>query len=138
MSRQVLLINITRMGDLVQMGTLLQRLQEEWPGVAVDLVVDRRFAEVATLLPHLRRIITYDFHGLVDESRVAVHDVVSLFREMTRWAAPLVEARYDRVINLTFNRRSGFLASYVGAKEVRGSRLRRTETWRSVTPGWRI
>lgn len=120
MSRQVLLINITRMGDLVQMGTLLQRLQEEWPGVAVDLVVDRRFAEVATLLPHLRRIITYDFHGLVDESRVAVHDVVSLFREMTRWAAPLVEARYDRVINLTFNRRSGFLASYVGAKEVRG------------------
>ena len=39
MSRQVLLINITRMGDLVQMGTLLQRLQHEWPGAAVDLVV---------------------------------------------------------------------------------------------------
>ena len=120
MSKQVLLINITRMGDLVQMGTLLQRLQHEWPGAAVDLVVDERFAPVAKLLPHLRHIVGYDFHRLVDESRAQTKDVVTLYRDMTRWAAPLVEARYDRVINLTFNRRSGRLASYVGATEIRG------------------
>ena len=120
MSKQVLIINITRMGDLVQMGTLLRRLQHEWPGAAVDLVVDHRFAPIAGLLPHLRRVIGYDFHRLVDESRAQSKDVVTLFRDMTRWAAPLVEARYDRVINLTFNRRSGLLASYVGAKEIRG------------------
>ena len=114
MSKQVLLINITRM------GTLLQRLQYEWPGAAVDLVVDRRFAPIAKLLPHLRHIIEYDFHRLVDESRAQTKDVVTLYREMTGWAAPLIEARYDRVVNLTFNRRSGLLASYVGAKEIRG------------------
>lgn len=120
MSKQVLLINITRMGDLVQMGTLLQRLQHEWPGVAVDLVVDQRFAPVASLLPHLRQVIAYDFHRLVDESRAQAKDVVTLFQDMTRWAEPLVEAQYDRAINLTFNRRSGFLTSYVGAREIRG------------------
>lgn len=120
MSKQILLINITRMGDLVQMGALLQRLQHEWPGAAVDLVVDQRFAAVARLLPHLRHIVTYDFHGLVDESRAQTKDVVTLYRDVTRWAAPLAEARYDRVINLTFNRRSGFLTSYVGAKDIRG------------------
>jgi len=120
MIRQVLLINITRMGDLVQMGTLLQRLQHEWPGAAVDLVVDARFAPVAKLLPHLRHVISYDFHRLVDESRAQTTDVVSLYREMTRWATPLVEAGYDRAVNLTFNRRSGLLTSYVGAKEIRG------------------
>lgn len=120
MSKQVLLINITRMGDLVQMGTLLQRLQYEWPGAAVDLVVDDRFAPVAKLLPHLRHVISYDFHRLVDESRAQTTDVVSLYRDMTRWAEPLVEAGYDRAVNLTFNRRSGLLTSYVGAKEIRG------------------
>ena len=120
MSKQVLLINITRMGDLVQMGTLLQRLQHEWPGATVDLVVDRRFASVASLLPHLRHVVAYDFHGLVDESRAQAKDVVTLFQDMTRWAAQLVEAQYDRAINLTFNRRSGFLTSYVGAREIRG------------------
>lgn len=120
MSKQVLLINITRMGDLVQMGTLLQRLQHEWPGAAVDLVVDQRFASVASLLPHLRHVVAYDFHGLVDESRAEAKDVVTLFQDMTRWAAPLVDAQYDRAINLTFNRRSGLLTSYVGAREIRG------------------
>jgi len=120
MSKRVLLINITRMGDLVQMGTLLQRLQHEWPGAEVDLVVDQRFAPVAKLLPHLRHIVAYDFHRLVDESRAQTKDVVTLYQDMTRWAAPLVEAQYDRVINLTFNRRSGLLTSYVGAKEMRG------------------
>lgn len=120
MSIRVLLINITRMGDLVQMGTLLQRLQHESPGAEVDLVVDQRFAPVAKLLPHLRHIVGYDFHRLVDESRAQTKDVVTLYQEMTRWAAPLIEARYDRVVNLTFNRRSGLLTSYVGAKEIRG------------------
>ena len=120
MNKQVLLINITRMGDLVQMGTLLQRLQHEWPGAEVDLVVDQRFAPVAKLLPHLRHIVGYDFHRLVDESRAQTKDVVTLYQEMARWAAPLVEAQYDRVVNLTFNRRSGLLTSYVGAKEIRG------------------
>ncbi|HMW86894.1 MAG: glycosyltransferase family 9 protein [Nitrospira sp.] len=120
MNKRVLLINITRMGDLVQMGTLLQRLQHEWPGAEVDLVVDQRFAPVAKLLPHLRHIVEYDFHRLVDESRAQTKDVVTLYHDMTRWAAPLVEARYDRVVNLTFNRRSGLLTSYVGAKEIRG------------------
>ncbi len=120
MTKQVLLINITRMGDLVQMGTLLRRLQHEWPGAAVDLVVDRRFAPVAALLPHLRHIVTYDFHRLMEDSRVRATDVVSLYREVKSWAAPLVEAGYDRVVNLTFNRRSGFLTSYIGAREIRG------------------
>ena len=70
MNRQVLILNITRMGDLVQMGTLLSRLQEEWPGVAVDVIVDRRFAAVASLLPGLRDIITYDFHALIDDHAI--------------------------------------------------------------------
>lgn len=120
MSRQVLLINITRMGDLVQMGALLHRLQEEWPGVGVDLVVDRRFAPVAALLPFLRRVYPYDFHALVDDTRVNARDLVSLYRDTATWALPLAQAGYDRVINLTFNKRSGLLASFIGAPDVRG------------------
>ena len=117
MNRRVLLINITRMGDLVQMGALLNRLQQEWPGADIDLVVDQRFAPVAALLPHLRRVITYDFHALVDETRVNRRDVITLYRDIAAWAYPLTMGGYDRIVNLTFNKRSGFLASYVGAPD---------------------
>jgi ADP-heptose:LPS heptosyltransferase len=120
MNRRVLLINITRMGDLVQMGALLNRLQQEWSGADIDLVVDQRFAPVAALLPHLRRVITYDFHELVDETRVNRRDVITLYRDIAAWAYPLTMGGYDRIVNLTFNKRSGFLASYVGAPDIRG------------------
>lgn len=120
--KQVLIINITRMGDLVQMGPLLARLQEESPGVMIDLVVDRRFAPVASMLKGLRNVVGFDFHELIDSSRAAVKDVVSLFQEVAGWARPLAERKYDRLINLTFNRPSAFLASYIGAPDIRGGR----------------
>lgn len=120
MTKQVLILNVTRMGDLIQMGPLLARLEHEWPGVAIDLVVDVRFAPVASLLRGLRHIHTYDFHTLVDETRVSAKDLVTQFEELRRWAAPLAAIRYDRIINLTFNKRSGYLAAFVGASDIRG------------------
>lgn len=119
--KQVLILNITRMGDLVQMGALLDRLHEEWPGVGVDLVVDRRFAPVASLLRGLREVIALDFHALIDESRALVKDVVALYQDVAVWAKPLAERRYDRVINLTFNKPSALLAGFIGAPDVRGA-----------------
>lgn len=120
--KQVLIINITRMGDLVQMGALLSRLQEEWPGVSVDLIVDRRFASVAALMTGLREVIAFDFHELIDESRAAVKDVVALYREVNTWVRPLTQRRYDRIINLTFNRPSALLTGAIGAPDIRGAR----------------
>jgi ADP-heptose:LPS heptosyltransferase len=110
------------MGDLVQMGTLLSRLHEEWPDVEIDLVVDRRFAGVASLLTGLRDVITYDFHELIDLSRAAVRDVATLYRDAKAWARPLQERRYDRIVNLTFTPASSFLAGYIGAADYRGGR----------------
>ncbi len=120
MATQMLIINITRMGDLVQTGPLIDRLHRERPGAAIDLVVDRRFAPMAALLPGLRHIEAFDFEGLVETCRVMAKDVTALYRQVATWTQPLVERRYDRVINLTFNRRSGLLAACVGAPDIRG------------------
>ena len=84
--KQVLIINITRMGDLIQMIPLLGRLEEEWPGVAIDLIIDKEFAHVAQLLPGIRQMLVYDFQELMDESRVCARDVVSLYQDLANWA----------------------------------------------------
>ena len=118
--KQVLIINVTRMGDLIQTGPLLSRLREEWPDVAIDLVVDRSFAPTAALLTGLRQVISCDFTGLLDDCRTQSKSLVTLMQEMTAWAAPLQAARYDRIVNLTFNRQTGLLASYIGAPDIRG------------------
>jgi ADP-heptose:LPS heptosyltransferase len=120
MTKQVLIINVTRMGDLIQTGPLLSRLREEWPDVAIDLVVDRSFAPTASLLTGLRQVVSCDFTRLLDDCRTQSKSLVTLMQEMTAWAAPLREAGYDRIVNLTFNRQTGLLTSYIGAPDLRG------------------
>ena len=75
---------------------------------------------MATMLPGIRQVLAYDFQSLMDDSRVHARDFVSLYQGVAAWAKPLVPVGYDRVINLTFNRRSACLAGYVGAPDVRG------------------
>ncbi|THJ20884.1 MAG: glycosyltransferase family 9 protein [Nitrospira sp. CG24E] len=120
MPKQVLIINVTRMGDLIQTGPLLSRLRAEWPDVAIDLVVDRSFAPTASLLTGLRQVISCDFARLLDDCRTQSKSLVALMQEMTAWAAPLSAAQYDRIVNLTFTRQTGLLASYIGAPDLRG------------------
>lgn len=120
MNKQVLIINITRMGDLIQMVPLLSRLEEEWPGVAIDLIVDKEFAHVAGLIPGIRQVLMFDFQLLMDESRVRGRDVVALYQDLAGWVQPLLQVGYDRVVNLTFNRRSAFLVKYFGCADERG------------------
>jgi ADP-heptose:LPS heptosyltransferase len=119
-TKQVLIINVTRMGDLIQTGPLLSRLREEWPDVAIDLVVDRSFAPTAALLTGLRQVISCDFTRLLDDCRTQSKSLVTLMSQMTTWAAPLRATGYDRIVNLTFNRQTGLLASYIGAPDLRG------------------
>ncbi len=118
--KQVLILNITRMGDLIQMIPLLARLDEESPGVKIDLIVDKAFAHVATLLPGIRHVLAFDFQQLMDDSRVCARDVVTLYHDLAHWAKPLLQVGYDRVVNLTFNRRSAFLVKYFGCADERG------------------
>lgn len=120
MNKHVLIINITRMGDLIQMVPLLSRLEEEWPGVGIDLIVDTEFAHVASLIPGIRQVWTFDFQLLMDESRVRARDVVDLYQNLARWAHQLLQINYDRVVNLTFNRRSAFLVKFFGCPDERG------------------
>jgi ADP-heptose:LPS heptosyltransferase len=120
-SKQVLILNITRLGDLVQTVPLLARLEQEWPGVAIDIVIDTRLALMAALLPGLRRVLAYDFHDLLEKNRPDPQGTDTLSPELTTWAQSLANVGYDRVINLTFTRWSGLLAAAIGAPDARGA-----------------
>jgi hypothetical protein len=121
MMQQVLIINITRMGDLVQTVPLLRRLEEESPGVAIDVVIDTRLAPMASLLPGLRQVHVYEFKDVSKGSTDASQGDEPLSPDIATWAQSLAAVGYDRVINLTFTRWSGLLAVAIGAPDTRGA-----------------
>jgi ADP-heptose:LPS heptosyltransferase len=121
MMKQVLIINITRMGDLAQTVPLLRRLEEESPGVAIDLVIDTSLAPMAALLPSLRYVHTYHFETVFKNSQGGPRGDEPLSPDIAAWAHSIAEIGYDRVINLTFTRWSGLLAAAIGAPDTRGA-----------------
>ncbi|HEX3203175.1 MAG TPA: glycosyltransferase family 9 protein [Nitrospiraceae bacterium] len=125
-SKQVLILNITRIGDLVQTVPLISRLHQEWPDVAIDLVVDTRCAVMAALLPGLRHVFSEDFETRLPQGDARTSDEVTVRRDIIAWAKFLQGARYDRVINLTFTPASGVLAASIGVPDTRGLMTRPT------------
>ena len=121
MRKQVLIINVTRMGDLAQTVPLLRRLEEEWPGVAIDLVIDTRLTPMAELLPGLRHVHTYHFETVFKNSQGGPRGDEPLSPDIAAWTHSLAAIGYDRVINLTFTRWSGLLAAAIGASDTRGA-----------------
>ena len=121
MMKQVLIINMNRMGDLAQTVPLLARLEEEWPGVAIDLVIGTHLAPMAALLPGLRHVHTYHFETVVKNAQGAQQEDEPLSPDIAAWAHSLAVIGYDRVINLTFTRWSGLLAAAIGAPDTRGA-----------------
>lgn len=120
MSKQVLILNVTRMGDVLQTIPLVARLGQEWPGVAIDMVVDQRMTGATTLVPGLRKVLPYDFSGCLHYNLPMPNNVASISPHLAAWVQLLKDTRYDRVINLTFTPRSGLLAAAIGAPDTRG------------------
>jgi ADP-heptose:LPS heptosyltransferase len=116
---QVLILNLNRIGDLIQSVPLLDRLREECGYVAIDLVVNRPCAPMAALLPGVRHVFSDDVHTQLGHISEGV-DHRALPQELAGWAEPWKAAGYDRVINLTFTRRSGWLAAALGVVDTRG------------------
>ena len=112
---------MTRMGDLAQTVPLLRRLEEESPGVAIDLVIDTRLAPMATLLPGLRHVHTLDFTTVLTNAPGGPQGAEALSPDIVVWAKFLAAVGYDRVINLTFTRWSGLVAAAIGVPDTRGA-----------------
>ena len=98
MNKQVLIINVTRMGDLVQTIPLLGRLQHEWPGVEIDVMVDITFAPMAALLPGIRHVAgdVGQAHAVAPVPLVRVHPGVEFSGKELRKAFPQVRDPFRR------------------------------------------
>ncbi|HJT21646.1 MAG TPA: glycosyltransferase family 9 protein [Nitrospira sp.] len=101
------------------MTPLLQRLREELADVAIDVLVSRPCAPVTALLPGVRNVYCDDVHAQLGHVSAGT-DTTRLIQEVVHWADPFRKVGYDRVINITFTRRSGLLASAIAAPDTRG------------------
>lgn len=125
---KVLVVNLTRFGDLLQTGPTIVGLKEEYPDCHVTVVVERNFADVVRGLPGVDRIVELDLDGLGrmllgDDLRGAYHTVDDAVRALR-------DERYDIALNYSSSRMSAVLLRLIGVPDTRG--------WTMTTDGFRL
>jgi ADP-heptose:LPS heptosyltransferase len=130
----MLVINLMRLGDLVQTSPVLRRLRAVYPEGRVTVAVMDLFQETAKLLPGVDRLVTFpsaSLAALLDQEE----GWPAAAQRLAEWLAQSFSRPPDLVINLTPNRLGGILAYATGAQEIRGMAV--NQSWELGTrPDW--
>jgi len=118
MEGKVLVVQLARLGDLVQTWPLLRRLRHQGPGQSLDLLADSLLQGLHGLGPDLDQVWGLE---IADLSARAHRDLPGAYERLHSLAAGFRGRRYGRVYNLNFSR-VALLFAYLAGGEVRGYR----------------
>ncbi|MEW6387017.1 MAG: glycosyltransferase family 9 protein [Thermodesulfobacteriota bacterium] len=116
---EIVVINLMRLGDLVQTSAVLRGLKARFPDARLTLLVMDVFQEPATLLAGVDRLLTFpsvDLARLLNEAE----DWPRAYQMVDAWLADHLRPAPDLVINLTPTLVGALLASAIQAPQVRG------------------
>jgi len=98
---KILVINLARMGDIVQSLPMLNGLKRIYPESSLSLLVNKSFSQVCSLMPHIDECIPVDF-SCVKKCMYSEHSTVDkIYQYLSTFYEILRKQNYNKVINIT-------------------------------------
>ena len=116
---RILIINFTRMGDLLQSTPLMRGLKRKYPDSESTLLVLDDFRGICGGFPGIDRLLTMDVNRFVPRLADQGLSIENHFTYMNKFIER-VGTGYDLVINLSHTTLSAVLAFLTDSKDVRG------------------
>jgi len=118
--KDILVVNLTRMGDLVQTTPVMAGLKEAYPGARITLLVNAVFAEICKDIPFIDRLVVFDKPAFRKMVREEGQTLVGSYRRLESFIDGVNDTAYDLAINFTPSGESAVLTSLFNARETRG------------------
>lgn len=131
---EIAVLNLTRLGDLVQTTPVLTGLHKLYPEARIHLIVKRRFRAVAELLPGVDALHDIDADGLCQTLMDPAIPFMEGFDAVSEVVDGLREHHFDLALNFTHSRVSAALLSLLDVGEIRGASLDRLGRRRVLDP----
>lgn len=114
----ILIMNLARMGDLVQTTPVLRGFKEKYPEVEITLLVNSVFAEICDFIPYFDKIIILELDKILSEIKKG--DIIECYSYIRHLLDQINAVNYDLAINFAHTPPSAVLMSLINAREKRG------------------
>ncbi|MBC7690406.1 MAG: glycosyltransferase family 9 protein [Methylotenera sp.] len=130
-----LVIQLGRLGDTLQSLMALRAAKQLYPQLEIHLITHEAFSSAAKEVPWLASVITLPTDKLVSPILQGKLTERQSLGELARWVAPLIQDRWDYVLNWSFSDASSFLTGLL-ASRVKLGYSRRKDNALSCADGW--
>ena len=109
MYKNILVINLMHIGDLLLVTPVLRTLRANYPAAKISLLADKKLRDLVRGNKHIDELIEIDKKGY--------HNTLWHYMQ---FIGEIRDRKFDLVINLHANERASFIAAFSGAKQVIG------------------
>jgi lipopolysaccharide heptosyltransferase II len=117
---RILVMSLTRMGDLVQATPLICGLRKKYPQAKITLMVSSDFAMFVPNIPDIDDSIVLDIRQFTKKGRWKEMTWVVLYRYLETFLESVKDRRFDLVVNLSHSKLSAMMILFLGIKKVLG------------------
>lgn len=116
----VLLVNITRLGDMLQATPTIAGIKRENPGCKITLVVEKQFEEVCGWIPDIDEVISLDLTYVVKCLHRDGEGVIDAYRYFHDIIEDLRSRHFDYSLNMASSSYTALILSLVGTPRMGG------------------
>lgn len=126
----VLLVNITRLGDMLQATPTIAGLKAENPNGKITVLVEKQFEDVCHFIPNIDDVISIDL-GMTVRSLAREQDgIIDAYEYLEEFVADLHRRNFDYCLNMSSSAYTALLLNLLGIKRSGG--------WSSDEEGYRL
>lgn len=107
--KNILIVNLMYLGDLLFMSPVLRTLRANYPDAKISFLVDKKIADVVKFNPNIDEVIAIDKKGYHNK-----------FLNYWKFVGEIRKHKFDLVINFHPNERASAIAAFSGAKRIVG------------------
>ena len=120
MAKNILILSMTRMGDMIQTTPLIKGLKEKHPNSKITILVTSDFANVVPLIPDVDDSIVIDFKQFGITENWKDQSWVKIYRYLEGCLERIKSSGYDLLVNLSHSKFSALMVGFLGVKNVVG------------------
>ncbi len=118
--RNILLVAVTRLGDMLQATPTIAGLKKENPGCRITVVIEKSFASICKYLPGIDEVYELDLAYLVRCMAREGDGLVEAYKYVDKVAADLKAQEFDYCLNMSSSGYTALLITLLNLKESRG------------------